>query len=281
MKIFSKILALGLALSLGFALASCAVAQPEEEIEANKATSVEAEKEKDGGDTGNTKTDDSKVLVMATNAYFPPYEYYEGSEITGIDAEIAKAIADKLGMELQIEDVEFDSIIAGVQSGKFDMGMAGMTVTEERQMSVNFSDPYATGIQVIIVKEDSAITDIDSLYDGDYLIGVQQGTTGDIYISEDIGDDAVIRYSKGNDAVLALVSGKVDAVVIDNEPAKAYVDANPGLKILETPYTVEDYAICFAKDNEELRDQVNGALKELTEDGTIAAIIEKYIPSNG
>ena len=281
MKIFSKILALGLALSLGFALASCAVAQPEEEIEANKATSVEAEKEKDGGDTGNTKTDDSKVLVMATNAYFPPYEYYEGSEITGIDAEIAKAIADKLGMELQIEDVEFDSIIAGVQSGKFDMGMAGMTVTEERQMSVNFSDPYATGIQVIIVKEDSAITDIDSLYDGDYLIGVQQGTTGDIYISDDIGDDAVIRYSKGNDAVLALVSGKVDAVVIDNEPAKAYVDANPGLKILETPYTVEDYAICFAKDNEELRDQVNGALKELTEDGTIAAIIEKYIPSNG
>lgn len=281
MKIFSKILALGLALSLGFALASCAVAQPEEEIEANKATSVEAEKEKDGGDTGNTKTDDSKVLVMATNAYFPPYEYYEGSEITGIDAEIAKAIAGKLGMELQIEDVEFDSIIAGVQSGKFDMGMAGMTVTEERQMSVNFSDPYATGIQVIIVKEDSAITDIDSLYDGDYLIGVQQGTTGDIYISEDIGDDAVIRYSKGNDAVLALVSGKVDAVVIDNEPAKAYVDANPGLKILETPYTVEDYAICFAKDNEELRDQVNGALKELTEDGTIAAIIEKYIPSNG
>ncbi|MCR5618442.1 MAG: basic amino acid ABC transporter substrate-binding protein [Clostridiales bacterium] len=276
---FSKILALGLALSLGFALASCAVAQPEEEIEANKATSVEAEK--DGGDTGNTKTDDSKVLVMATNAYFPPYEYYEGSEITGIDAEIAKAIAGKLGMELQIEDVEFDSIIAGVQSGKFDMGMAGMTVTEERQMSVNFSDPYATGIQVIIVKEDSAITDIDSLYDGDYLIGVQQGTTGDIYISEDIGDDAVIRYSKGNDAVLALVSGKVDAVVIDNEPAKAYVDANPGLKILETPYTVEDYAICFAKDNEELRDQVNGALKELTEDGTIAAIIEKYIPSNG
>ena len=281
MKIFSKILALGLALSLGFALASCAVAQPEEEIEANKATSVEAEKEKDGGDTGNTKTDDSKVLVMATNAYFPPYEYYEGSEITGIDAEIAKAIAGKLGMELQIEDVEFDSIIAGVQSGKFDMGMAGMTVTEERQMSVNFSDPYATGIQVIIVKEDSAITDIDSLYDGDYLIGVQQGTTGDIYISDDIGDDAVIRYSKGNDAVLALVSGKVDAVVIDNEPAKAYVDANPGLKILETPYTVEDYAICFAKDNEELRDQVNGALKELTEDGTIAAIIEKYIPSNG
>ncbi len=281
MKIFSKILALGLALSLGFALASCAVAQPEEEIEANKATSVEAEKEKDGGDTGNTKADDSKVLVMATNAYFPPYEYYEGSEITGIDAEIAKAIAGKLGMELQIEDVEFDSIIAGVQSGKFDMGMAGMTVTEERQMSVNFSDPYATGIQVIIVKEDSAITDIDSLYDGDYLIGVQQGTTGDIYISEDIGDDAVIRYSKGNDAVLALVSGKVDAVVIDNEPAKAYVDANPGLKILETPYTVEDYAICFAKDNEELRDQVNGALKELTEDGTIAAIIEKYIPSNG
>ena len=227
------------------------------------------------------KTVESGKLIMATNAFFPPYEYYEGDKIVGIDVEIATAVAEKLGLELVIEDVEFDSIIAGVQSGKYDIGCAGMTITEDRLKSVNFSTPYATGIQSIIVTADSEITDIDVLLAGDYKVGVQSGTTGDIYMTDDIGEDRVERFTKGNDAVIALTSGKIDAVVIDNEPAKAFVAANEGLKILETPYTVEDYAMAINKDNVALKDAINQALKELTDDGTIAAIINKYIPAEG
>ena len=161
-----------------------------------------------------------------------------------------------------------------------------MTVTEDRLKSVNFSTPYATGIQSIIVKTDSEIHDIDTLLEGSYKVGVQSGTTGDIYMSDTpenggVGEDRVERYSKGNDAVIALSSGKIDAVVIDNEPAKAFVAANEGLKILETPYTVEDYAMAINKDNDALKDAVNQALKELTDDGTIPAIINKYIPAEG
>ena len=225
-------------------------------------------------------------LTMATNAYFPPYEYYDGNTIVGIDAEIAAAIAKKLDLELEIKDVEFDSIIAGVKGGKYDIGMAGMTVTDERKKSVNFSNTYATGIQAIIVAEDSEITDIDTLLAGDYKVGVQQGTTGDIYMSSPVdeggvGEERVVRFSKGNDAVLALSTGKVDAVVIDNEPAKSFVAANEGLKILETPYAIEEYAMCINKNNTELLEKINKALEELEADGTIAAIIEKYIPSEG
>ena len=169
-------------------------------------------------------------LIMATNAFFQPYEYHEGDNIVGIDPEIAKAVADKLGLELVIEDVEFDSIIAGVQAGKYDIGCAGMTVTEDRLKSVNFSTPYATGVQSVIVVEGSEITDVDKLLGGNYKVGVQTGTTGDIYMSsspEDggVGEDRVERFAKGNDAVIALQSGKIDAVVIDNEPAKAFVAA--------------------------------------------------------
>ena len=164
-------------------------------------------------------------LIMATNAYFQPYEYYEGDAIIGIDPEIAKAVADKLGLELVIEDVEFDSIIAGVQAGKYDIGCAGMTVTEDRLKSVNFSTPYATGVQSVIVVEGSEITDVDKLLAGTYKVGVQTGTTGDIYMTDDIGEDRVERFAKGNDAIIALQSGKIDAVVIDNEPAKAFVAA--------------------------------------------------------
>jgi len=223
-------------------------------------------------------------LIMATNAFFPPYEYYEGDEIVGIDAEIAQAVADNLGLELVIEDVEFDSIIAGVQSGKYDIGCAGMTVTEDRLASVNFTTSYATGIQSVIVTEDSEITDIDTLLSGNYTVGVQSGTTGDIYMSsslEDggVGEENVDRYAKGNDAVVALLSGKVDAVVIDNQPALAFVAANEGLKILDTAYAIEEYAMAVNKDNEELLTAINEALAALTADGTIDSIIEKYIPS--
>ena len=169
-------------------------------------------------------------LHMATNAFFPPYEYYENETIIGIDAEMAAAIADELGMKLVIDDMEFDAIITAVSSGKADMGMAGMTVTEERLQSINFSDTYATGIQSIIVPEGSKITSVDDLFaDGaKYIIGVQQGTTGDIYAEGDFGADRVSKFSKGNDAVQALLTGKIDCVIIDNEPAKAYVAANNG-----------------------------------------------------
>lgn len=219
------------------------------------------------------------VLTMATNAYFPPYEFYEGSDIVGIDAEIAKAVADKLGLELKIEDMEFDSIITAVSTGKADMGLAGMTVTEERKQNVNFSDTYATGVQVVIVPEGSDIASIDDLYNGK-KIGVQLATTGDIYCSDDFGSDNVEQYNKGNDAVMALISGKVDAVVIDNEPAKSYVAANEGLKILDTEYVTEEYAAALNKENTALLDAVNGALKELKADGTLDAIIGKYIPTD-
>ena len=165
---------------------------------------------------------------MATNAQFPPYEYYEGDKIVGIDAEMAAAIADKLDMKLVIDDMDFDAIITSVQSGKSDMGMAGMTVTEDRLKSINFSDSYATGIQSVIVPEGSKIKSVDDLSaDGaKYLIGTQKGTTGDIYAEDDFGAERVMKYASGNEAVQALVTGKVDCVIIDNEPAKAYVEAN-------------------------------------------------------
>ena len=227
---------------------------------------------------------DDNVLTMATNAAFPPYEYKDGDKIVGIDAEIAAEIAKKLDMELEIVDIEFGSIVSGVQSGKFDMGMAGMTVTDERKKSVNFSDTYATGVQVVIVKEDGNIKTLDDLAGEDVKIGVQQDTTGDIYASDKpenggYGEDHVVRYKTGADAVEALKTGKVSCVIIDNEPAKSFVKANEGLKILDTEYVTEDYAIAVAKNNPELLEKINNALKELKEDGTVDKIIAKYIPA--
>ena len=229
---------------------------------------------------GGKSDAEGKTLVMATNAEFPPYEYFENEQIVGIDAEIAQAICDKLGYELQIDNMEFGAIVSAVSSGKADFGMAGMTVTEERLQSVDFSDSYATAVQSIIVTEGSEITSVDDLYaDGAaYVVGVQQDTTGDIYATDDFGDDRVQRYSKGADAVQALITGKIDCVIIDNEPAKAYVAANEGLVILDTEYAIEDYAICFAK-NSALTEEVNKALQELIADGTVAGLIEKYIPA--
>lgn len=227
----------------------------------------------------DTNTDTQATLTMATNAEFPPYEYKEGDNIVGIDAEVAQAIADKLGMKLEIVDTKFDSIIPGVQSGKYDMGMAGMTVTPEREQSVTFSDSYATGIQSIIVKQGSDIKSVDDL-SNKTKIGVQLGTTGDIYAKDDFGDEAVQEYDKGADAVQALIAGKIDCVIIDNEPAKSFVAANEGLEILKTAYAEEDYAICFKKDNTELQTKVNDALKELIADGTVQKIVDKYITAD-
>lgn len=233
------------------------------------------------GSSSQAATDGDNTLIMATNAFFEPYEYYdENGEIVGIDAEVGKAIADKLGMEFSISDIDFDSIIPAVQTGKASMGMAGMTVTPDREKNVSFTRSYATGIQVVIVPENSDIATVDDL-EGK-MIGVQQGTTGDLYCSDTpenggYGEDAVTRYNKGSDAVMALLSGKVDCVVIDNEPAKSFVAANEGLKILDTEFTNEDYAICIAKDNTELLEKVDKALGELIDDGTVQSIVDKYI----
>lgn len=228
------------------------------------------------------KTESKDTMIMATNAEFPPYEYMDGSEIVGIDVEMAKAVADKLGYNIRIEDMSFDSIIPAIVSGKAAIGVAGMTVTDERKESVDFTEPYAQAVQAIIVKDGSKIKKADDLFvkGSDWKVGVQLGTTGDIYCTDDLEEHksgTVEEYQKGADAVQALVSGKIDCVVIDNEPAKKFVEANEGLKILKTEYAVEDYAIAISKDNPELKDKINDALKEMKEDGTLQGIIDKYI----
>ena len=215
------------------------------------------------------------VLVMGTNAAFPPYEFTEGDGFAGIDVEIATAIAEKLGKTLEIKDMEFDSLIPAVAGGSIDFVMAGLTVTPEREETVNFSQTYSTGVQVVIVKEGSDIASVDDL-EGK-KIGVQACTTGDIYATDDYGQENVSQYNNGSLAVQALLNDQVDCVVIDNEPAKNFVAANEGLAILDTEYITEDYAAAFAKENTELLEQFNAALAELTADGTVQAIIDTYI----
>ena len=217
-------------------------------------------------------------LTMATNATFPPYEMTTDSgEIEGIDVDTAKAIAEKLGLELQIDDMDFDAALLSVQQGKADIVMAGVTVTDERKAVMDFSDSYATGIQSIIVPNDSDIASPDDL--AGKKIGTQRGTTGYIYCSDDFGEDSVVAYDNGLTAVQALNNGQVDAVVIDNAPATEYVAANPGLKVLDTSYAEEDYAIGMAKGSA-LEDTINKALEELKADGTLQAIVDKYINAN-
>ncbi len=224
-----------------------------------------------------TKTEGGakKTLTMATNAEFPPYEYKEGDKFLGIDVEIAQAIADELGMELKIEDIAFDSIIAEVTSGKADMGVAAMTVTEDRMKNVAFSVSYATSAQVIVVKNESEINDPDALTGK--KIGVQLGTTGDIYAEEYIKEATIERYNKGADAILALTQGKVDAVIIDRQPAEVFVEKNEGIKIVDKEFTLEDYAIAIAKDNTDLLKKVNDALTKLKDSGKLKEIVDKYI----
>lgn len=226
-----------------------------------------------GGSDGMTI--EKGKLIMSTNAEFPPYEMTtDDGGFAGIDIEIAQAIAEKLGLELVIDDMDFNAALLAVQQGKSDMVMAGVTVDPGRQKVMDFSNSYATGVQVIIVKEDSNVT-ADTL--GDFMIGTQKGTTSDIYCSDDFGAEHVTTYDSSITAVQALINGQVDCVVVDNAPAQELVKANPGLKILETEYITENYAIGFNKGNTQLQEAVNKALAELTADGTIQKIIDKYI----
>ena len=221
-------------------------------------------------------------LIMSTNAAFPPYEMTDDNgNFIGIDVEVAQAIADKLGLELVIDNMEFTAALEAAQKGKADMVMAGVTVNEDRLTVMDFSDSYATGVQVVIVKEGSDVT-MDNL--GEKMIGTQMGTTGYIYASDTpenggYGEDHVIAYDNGITAVQALMNDQIDAVIIDNAPAQAFVDANPGLTLLEGEWVLENYAIGFAKGNTELKDAVNAALAELIADGTVQQIIDKYIPA--
>ena len=239
------------------------------------ASSAAASSEAASAAATELTTVEAGKLTMATNAAFPPYEMTtDAGEFEGIDIETAQAIADKLGLELQIDDMDFDAALLSVQQGKADIVMAGVTVTDERKAVMDFSDSYATGIQSIVVPEGSDIASPDDL--AGKKIGTQRGTTGYIYCSDNFGDENVVAYDDGLTAVQALNNGQVDAVVIDNAPAKEFVAANPGLVILDTSYAEEDYAIGVAKGSS-LKDAVNAALEELKADGTLQSIVDKYI----
>lgn len=277
-----QFLALAMAAMMAASLAGCSskpaeTKAPETAAETQEAagdTTEAAEAEEETAEESKEEAAAGGVLVMGTNAEFPPYEFYEDNDIVGIDVEIAKAIAEKMGMELQIEDMAFDAIIPAVTSGKADFGAAGMTVTEERQRSVEFTDTYANSNQVAIVKEDSDIAGSADL-EGK-TIGVQLGTTGDALATE-IKDATVERYNKGLEAVQSLTQGKIDAVVIDQATAQAFVNKTEGIKILEEKMSEEEYAIAIKKGNTELVEKMNAAIAELKSEGKIDEIVAKYM----
>ena len=281
-----KFAALLLALSLTFCLAGCGgTSAPQNDAQESKAQEDAAPAPEDTGEVSEGTVEDAAEtalttvspgkLTMSTNAAFPPYEMTtDAGGFEGIDVEIAGLIAEKLGLELQIDDMDFDSALLAVTMGKSDMVMAGVSVRPDRQQVMDFSDSYTTGVQVVIVPEGSDVT-LDNL--GDYMIGTQRATTGYIYCSDDYGEDHVTAYDNGMTAIQALNNGQVDCVVIDNAPARVLVSQNPGLTILDTEYVVEDYAIGMSKENPALLAAVNGALTELKADGSVQAIIDKYI----
>lgn len=276
-KALSLMTAAALVLSLAACGSTASSAASSEAASSDAASSETASSEAASEtETAELSTVEPGKLIMSTNAAFPPYEMTTDSgEFEGIDIETAQAIADKLGLELQIDDMDFDAALLAVQQGKSDMVMAGVTVTDERQNVMDFTDSYATGIQSIIVKEDSDIASVDDL--AGKKIGTQRGTTGYLYCSDDFGDENVVAYDNGLTAVQMLNNGQVDCVVIDNAPAKEFIAANPGLKLLDTAYVEEDYAIGVGKGNTELKDAINTALEELKADGTLQAIVDKYI----
>ena len=286
-KVLSVLLAASLALGMtacGSTASSEAASEPaaSESTASSEAASSEAASDATSATaSAEVTTVEPGKLIMSTNAAFPPYEMTaDDGSFEGIDVEIAGAIAEKLGLELQIDDMDFDAALLAAQTGKSDMVMAGVTVTEDRQTVMDFSDSYAAGIQVVIVPEDSDIASIDDMTGK--MIGVQRGTTGDQYCSASVedggfGEENVTRYDNGLTAVQALNNGQVDCVVIDNAPAQEFVAANPGLKILDTEYANEEYAIGVAKGNTQLLDAINTAIAELKADGTIQSILDKYI----
>ncbi len=296
MKNMKKLLcvALGAALSVSL-LASCSggsssTPAPETTTpaETTPAETTPAETAA-AGDLSSALIEDGK-LIMSTNAQFPPYEMvadgegFNGTGFEGIDIEIASALADKLGLELVIDDMEFDSALLAVQNNAADMMLAGLSYSEDRDEVMDFTDSYATGVQVVIVKDGSGVT-MDNL--GDYMIGTQRGTTGYIYASDTpenggYGEDHVIAYDNGATAVQELINGTIDAVIIDQAPAEEYVAANAdaGLTILDGAWVEEQYCAAVDEGNTVLLDALNNALNELINDGTVQTIIDKYITAD-
>ena len=275
---------MAMAVVMALGLSACGGSNSAASSSAAGSVSGSASGSASNGDPAFTTVTPGK-LTMSTNASFPPYEMVaDDGSFEGIDIEVAGAIAEKLGLELQVDDMGFDAALQAAQTGKSDMVMAGVTVTEERQAVMDFSNSYANGVQVVIVKEGSPIQTVDDLANAN-MIGCQMGTTGYTFCSDTpenggFGEDHVTPYDDGAAAVQALMNGQIDAVVIDNKPAQEYVAANPGLKILDGEFTNEDYAIGVAKGNTALLDAINGALEELTADGTIQSIVDKYISAN-
>ena len=293
-----KILALTMALAMVLGLAACGGDGSGSASGNGSASQSDASGSQGDASTGgetscfavSTEYGDFTVveegkLHMSTNASFPPYEMTtDDGGFEGIDVEVAGAIAEKLGLELVVDDMGFDAALTAVQQGQSDIAMAGITVTEDRLEVMDFSDSYATGVQSVIVKEDSPIQTLDDLNNAE-MIGCQAATTGYIYASDTpenggYGEDHVTAYENGSLAVMALLNGQIDAVIIDNEPAKSYVEANEGLKILDTPWAEEEYAIGVAKGNSDLLSAINAVMDELKTDGTFQSIVDKYITAD-
>ena len=223
---------------------------------------------------GDKKNDDNKI-IMVTNAEFPPYEYKDKNDFKGIDIEIANLIAEKMGKELEILDVEFDSIIPAIVSNKADIALAALTVTEDRKENVNFSDSYFETSQNILVRYGSDISKVSDLKGK--KIGVQTGNIADINYTEEFGEENIERFNKHVDAVEALKNKKIDAVVLDNEPAKFFASENDAIVMLNNVCKGEEYAIAINKDNQDLLDEINNILAETKKSGELDEIIKKYI----
>ena len=289
-----KLLAMTLALAMSLSLAACGGGASSSTPSASTPDASTSTPDASTGDesTGGETVDLSEArvepgkLIMSTNAAFPPYEMvadgegvYQGLE--GIDVEIALAIADKLGLELVIDDMDFDAALMAVQNNSADVMLAGLSYSEDRDEVVDFTDSYATGIQSVIVKEGSDVT-MDNV--GEYLIGTQRGTTGFQYASAPVeedgyGEEHVTGYDNGATAVQELINGTIDAVIIDNAPAQEYVAANPdaGLALLDGAWVEEDYCAAVDEGNTVLLDAINAALNEMITDGTVQTIVDKYI----
>lgn len=213
---------------------------------------------------------------VVTSANFPPYEFYEGGKIVGIDIDIMREVFHRNNMMIVVEDMKFDSLIVAIQTGKGDVAASGITVTEDRKQKIDFSIPYVVSAQMVIVKQDSPVASPENLTG--LRIGVQSGTTGDIYVTENLHEPH--RYDDASTAVAALISGKLDAVVLDSEPAQVHVAKNSGLKLLAEPLTREEYAFAVAKGNTGLLEMINRSVREMIADGTIESIRRKYEEKN-
>ena len=271
------------AIAAAAALAACGSGSSAQSSAAGSSAAASSEAASEAGSGAASSAADASAaaggtLIMATNAEFEPWEYHDGDKVVGIDAEIAEAIAKKLGMELKIEDMAFDAIIPAVTSGKADIGIAAISVTEERKASVDFTDTYAdSALEILVKKDNTEITGLDSL--AGHKIGVQTGTTGDLKATDVVGDENVERFNSYFEAIQSLKQGKLDAVLIDKAPAKVFLQQNDDLQKVGDDLDKEEYAIAVAKGNTELVDKLNNAISELKADGTFDEIMNKYIPA--